>query len=131
MLWAGNNENEAALIQNWYDTNSNFELYKQDYLKLYQETIEKIVKIEDSSRPFVLSSPSNGVIQTANVGGINENPQNMFFGDVHFYSYYIDGWNPESYPQGPRFVSEYGWQSFPRFVYNVQWSIRVLLGPSG
>ena len=59
MLWAGNNENEAALIQNWYDTNSNFELYKQDYLKLYQETIEKIVKIEDSSRPFVLSREFN------------------------------------------------------------------------
>ena len=115
MLWAGNNENEAALVQNWYGTNSNFKLYKDDYLKLYRETIQKVVAEEDSSRPFVLSSPSNGVIQTENAGGVNDNPGNMLFGDVHVYNYYVDGWDPSSYPQGPRFASEYGWQSFPRY----------------
>jgi len=31
---------------------------------------------------------------------------------VHFYDYTKDGWDPEIYPR-PRFVSEYGFQSFP------------------
>ena len=115
-LWAGNNENEAALIQDWYGTDSNFDIYKADYLKLYKDTIQKMVETEDPSRPFVLSSPSNGIIETESVGGVNSNPTDTFFGDVHVYDYSKDGWNPQSYPQGPRFVSEYGWQSYPRFV---------------
>lgn len=31
---------------------------------------------------------------------------------VHFYNYLSDGWSPSIYPR-PRFVSEYGFQSFP------------------
>lgn len=31
---------------------------------------------------------------------------------VHFYNYLFDGWNPNIFPK-PRFVSEYGFQSFP------------------
>ena len=42
----GNNENEAALVQNWYGTDVDFAKYKRDYLKLYKETIEKIVQQE-------------------------------------------------------------------------------------
>ena len=113
-LWAGNNENEAALVQNWYGTDSNFDTYKTDYLKLYKEVVKDVVKMEDPSRPFVLSSPSNGVIETETMGGINSNPGDTLFGDVHVYNYNTDGWNPVNYPQGPRFVSEYGWQSYPR-----------------
>ena len=99
-LWAGNNENEAALVQNWYGTDVDFAKYKRDYLKLYKETIEKTVHEEDSSRPFVLSSPSNGIIQTDHAGGVNSNPGDKLFGDMHVYNYYNDGWNPENYPQG-------------------------------
>lgn len=35
VLWAGNNENEAALATNWYNTSDNFERYKKDYVALY------------------------------------------------------------------------------------------------
>lgn len=31
---------------------------------------------------------------------------------VHYYNYFNDGWDPTIYPH-PRFVSEYGFQSFP------------------
>ena len=81
-------------------TNSNWKPPKSDYLKLYKDTIEKIVHQEDSSRPFVLSSPSNGIIQTDHVGGVNSNPQDTLYGDMHWYNYYSDGWDPQSYPQG-------------------------------
>ena len=68
-LWAGNNENEAALVQNWYGTDTDFAKYKEDYLRLYKDTIQKTVSVEDPSRPFLMSSPSNGIIETENAGG--------------------------------------------------------------
>ena len=34
-LWAGNNENEAALAKNWYSTNKDKQLYEKDYKMLY------------------------------------------------------------------------------------------------
>lgn len=35
VIWAGNNENEAALGTNWYNTSNNFSRYKSDYVSLY------------------------------------------------------------------------------------------------
>jgi len=35
VVWAGNNENEAALATNWYNTSSDFSAYKQAYVWLY------------------------------------------------------------------------------------------------
>lgn len=35
VLWAGNNENEAALAKNWYSTNKNKQIYEKDYKVLY------------------------------------------------------------------------------------------------
>ena len=54
-LWAGNNENEKALRQNWYGTDSNFEQYKSDYIKLYVDTIMARAQSEDPSRTFIVS----------------------------------------------------------------------------
>ena len=54
-VWAGNNENEVALIGNWYGTDANFSLYKEDYIKLYANTIMDVVTNEDKRRPFIVS----------------------------------------------------------------------------
>lgn len=35
VVWAGNNENEAALATDWYNTTDHFDRYKQDYINLY------------------------------------------------------------------------------------------------
>lgn len=43
-----------------YGTKDQFETYKADYVKLYVDTIRRIVNEEDPSRPFTVSSPSNG-----------------------------------------------------------------------
>ena len=53
-----------------------------DYIKLYAGTIETIVKQEDPKRPFMMSSPSNGV-KTEQEGGLakSSNPQSTFYGD--------------------------------------------------
>ncbi|KAL0277661.1 UNVERIFIED_CONTAM: hypothetical protein PYX00_004879 [Menopon gallinae] len=113
-VWAGNNENEAALGSNWFDTNSSFELYKRDYIKFYVDTIEPIVKRIDDSRSYIVSSPSNG-LKSREEGHIARNPYSPLYGDVHYYNYNDDPWNA-SKVTNTRFASEYGFQSLPSYL---------------
>jgi len=112
-VWAGNNENEAALRQNWYGTDANYSVYKDDYIRLYVDTIRPLVLALDSSRSFVVSSPSNG-LQSELDGYISANPGSNLYGDIHNYNYNLNTWDWRVYPK-PRFCSEYGFQSFPSF----------------
>ncbi|KAF5275066.1 hypothetical protein FQA39_LY07003 [Lamprigera yunnana] len=111
ILWAGNNENEAALRQNWYGTQDKFDTFKADYKKLYVDTIARELLLNDDTRPFLASSPSNG-IQSIKEDYVAINPQSNYYGDIHFYNYIFDGWSTTTYPI-PRFSSEYGYQSLP------------------
>ena len=79
VLWAGNNENEAALYGNWYGT-GNKEIYKTDYVKLYADTIKHEALLLDRNRPFVVSSPSNGLFSEER-NYTNSNPYSSFYGD--------------------------------------------------
>ncbi|CAG9813016.1 unnamed protein product [Phaedon cochleariae] len=111
-LFAGNNENEGALADNWYGTNSNFSLYKNDYVKLYIDTIEvEFDRITHQRGIFISSSPSDGN-ESKKQGYVATNPGDTLFGDVHYYNYVLDPWDSNVYPV-TRFASEYGYQSFP------------------
>lgn len=110
-IWAGNNENEVALRGNWYNTQSQFEKYKNEYIKLYVETIKPIVEDIDPGRRYLVSSPSNGR-QSEQDGYIAKNPYDPNYGDTHYYNYLADNWDQNIYPQ-TRFASEYGFQSLP------------------
>ncbi|XP_058443267.1 beta-mannosidase-like [Malaya genurostris] len=112
-LWATNNENEVALRQNWYGTAFDEEAYIQDYIKLYVNVVQLEIQKVDKWRTVLISSPSNGDRSTAE-GHIAANPQDSRYGDVHYYNYITDGWDPSTY-SGGRFISEYGYQSFPAF----------------
>ena len=112
-LWAGNNENEAALRGNWYGTDSNYQQYKEDYVKLYVDTIKPIVEEEDNSRAYLVSSPGNGKA-SEDEGYIAEHPYDSKYGDTHFYNYRDNNWDWRIYP-ATRFASEYGFQSWPAF----------------
>ncbi|XP_075222154.1 beta-mannosidase-like [Lycorma delicatula] len=113
VVWAGNNENEAALRGNWYGTKPNFELYKSDYIKLYVNVIKKLVEENDFTRSYVVSSPSNG-IESEMEGYIADDPYSPIYGDVHVYNYFSDNWDPMNVSP-TRFSSEYGIQSLPSF----------------
>lgn len=121
ILWSGNNENEEALATNWYNTSSSFARYYKDYKKLYIDSIMKTLENEDKSRPFLSSSPSNGV-DTEKEGWVAKNPNSSYWGDAHFYNYAMDCWNVSDYPK-PRFASEYGFQSYPSFETLAQVSV--------
>ena len=83
VLWSGNNENEAAVAQNWYGVPaSKMPQVKDDYRKLYVSTVMTAVQEVDrgNNRPFVTSSPSNGV-ETVAENYIANNPQDPLYGE--------------------------------------------------
>ncbi|CAG5115500.1 unnamed protein product [Candidula unifasciata] len=110
IVWAGNNENESALKQNWFRITSNYSRYYDDYVKLYVTTIKPIVEQEDSTREYLTSSPSNGK-ETEKEGYIAQDSSSQLYGDVHFYDYSVDQWNAQSF-RIPRMATEYGVQAW-------------------
>lgn len=87
-IWAGNNENEIALRNNWYSTASNFSLFKEDYIKLYADVIKTKVEQLDGMRPFIVSSPGNGRMSESE-GYIAQNPGSVLYGDGNSKRYIL------------------------------------------
>ena len=56
VVFAGNNENEAAVSTNWYNTNIRKDFYHGQYRDLYIATIRDEFLKTNMSRPFVSSS---------------------------------------------------------------------------
>ncbi|XP_071765684.2 beta-mannosidase [Centroberyx gerrardi] len=114
VVWSGNNENEAALATDWFSIPvSQKPTYLKDYVTLYVNNIRAIVQEEDQSRPFLVSSPTNGA-ESEQEGWVAANPYSPYYGDTHFYSYTLDCWDWRTFPR-TRFASEYGFQSWPSF----------------
>nr|XP_043903841.1 beta-mannosidase [Solea senegalensis]XP_043903842.1 beta-mannosidase [Solea senegalensis] len=114
IIWSGNNENEAALATNWFNIPAAEKpLYARDYVTLYVDNIREVVRAEDQSRPFIVSSPTNGV-ESEQEGWLSENPYDPHYGDTHFYNYVSDCWDWRTFPR-TRLASEYGFQSWPSF----------------
>ena len=111
-IWAGNNEDERdmkAYPSGWGVNDS----YIAAYSALTFATALDNVSSLDTSRPLSGSSPSCGN-ETA------EHPfswdhQSQFYGDVHCYLYDSDSWDVTSYKR-PRFMSEFGLQSWPSAI---------------
>ncbi|XP_070394202.1 beta-mannosidase-like isoform X2 [Dermacentor albipictus] len=124
IVWVGNNENENGIYDDQWGYLSSV---LDDYRKLYVYTIKRVIDREESSRPFLSSSPSNG--RAGNPAFLNTSipknltlseediwprgpPNSANYGDMHFYRYDNDIWDPTTYPI-PRFMSEFGIQSYP------------------
>ncbi|KAG5848420.1 hypothetical protein ANANG_G00098270 [Anguilla anguilla] len=114
IVWSANNENEAAIASDWFGIPApQRPRYVKDYVTLYVDNIREIVQKEDSSRPFLTSSPTNGA-ESEREGWVARDPYDPHFGDTHFYSYLQDCWDWRGFPR-TRFASEYGFQSWPSF----------------
>jgi len=106
-LWCGNNEDLGAI--SWYEeSKSNPWRYVIDYDRLNEGTVGRVIKELDPTRQWWPSSPSAGP------GDYSDNWHNDNKGDMHFWSVWHEG-KPfeEYYSINPRFVSEFGYQSFP------------------
>lgn len=108
VLWCGNNEVIQAL--DWYEeSRKDKDRYRKDYYAL-NELLRKTVCGADPDRGFWPASPSKGP-------GIPD-PENLdpAFGDTHYWEVWFKRVPFETYYRiKPRFVSEFGFQSFPSF----------------
>ncbi|XP_075550187.1 beta-mannosidase-like [Dermacentor variabilis] len=124
IVWAGNNESENDLVSEIWGAMISL---LDDYRKLFVYTVKAVIDREERSRPFLSSSPSNGrngtpfLLNTSDPRQLRPNvkdiwargsPNSETRGDVHFYEYWQNGWDPSVYPI-PRFVSEFGLPSYP------------------
>lgn len=104
-LWCGNNENE--MMQQWeiFET-ADTEVLLEEYESLFKTAIADVVAREDPTRLYWPSSPSSGIEAT--------DPQASERGDVHYWDVWHGGKPFADYlTVRPRFVSEFGYQSFP------------------
>jgi beta-mannosidase len=104
VLWAGNNEIEAGWM-NWGWRQSLPASLWDDYQKIFLGVLREVCAKFDPSRPYWPSSPH---------GGLDDDPDSMRSGDVHFWRVWHFAEPFSDYEkQKPRFMSEYGFQSFP------------------
>lgn len=113
-LWAGNNEIEAA----WADWGWpwKFHLSKtvqeklwNDYKLLFHKVLPEVVAAEDPGRFYTRSSPS------ANEDGVPANRKGL--GDMHYWGVWHSEEPYTKYADNTsRFMSEYGFQSFPELA---------------
>jgi len=104
VLWAGNNEVETAW-RNWGWRQNLPSSVWDDYLKIFHGVLQEVTTQFDPSRTYWPSSPH---------GGLNDDPESLRSGDVHFWRVWHAAEPFSDYEkQTPRFMSEYGFQSFP------------------
>ena len=104
VLWAGNNEVETAW-RNWGWRQNLPASVWDDYLKIFHGVLQEVTAQFDPSRPYWPSSPH---------GGLEDDPESLRSGDVHFWQVWHASQPFSDYEkQMPRFMSEYGFQSFP------------------
>lgn len=104
VLWAGNNEVETAW-RNWgWRQNLPASLW-EDYQKIFHGVLQEVSAKYDPTRPYWPSSPH---------GGLENDPESLHSGDTHFWQVWHAAEPFSTYEkQTPRFMSEYGFQSFP------------------
>ena len=102
-LWCGNNENEAAMSQDWFGGTPQ---QKADYIKIFEYILPSLLHVLDPDRPYRPSSPSSG--------GAFDQPSDEKRGDVHYWGVWHGNEPFQAYRDHAfRFVSEFGFQSFP------------------
>ena len=104
VLWAGNNEIEAGWMNWGWRQNLPATLW-DDYKKIFHGVLQEVTAKYDPTRPYWPSSPH---------GGLDDDPDSQRSGDVHFWRVWHAAEPFSDYEkQNPRFMSEYGFQSFP------------------
>lgn len=106
VIWVGNNEVETAW-QHWGWKDKNPSSVWDDYQKIFLRLLPEVLDEYDPSRPYWQSSPSSNFQADSEFQGI---------GDTHYWQvWHAEKPYKEYEKQFPRFMSEYGFQSFPEF----------------
>jgi beta-mannosidase len=104
VIWVGNNEIETAW-KHWGWKDQLPAALWDDYLKIFHGILPEVCRSLDPSRPYWPSSPSSN---------LEDDPDSQKMGDVHYWQVWHAALPFSEYEkQFPRFMSEYGFQSFP------------------
>jgi beta-mannosidase len=107
VLWCGNNEVESAWREWGNDAKFPEEVW-QHYLSIFHELLPEVVAAYDPGRAYWPSSASSN---------LQALPNSNDYGDIHHWGVWHGRWPFERYREAmPRFVSEYGFQSFPELA---------------
>ena len=107
-MWCGNNEVDMA-IEKWqwaekFDYSDElYERLKQDYIRLFDDCLPKVINSLDAQRFYLRSSPI-GFWENDEDNKANHHYWGVWHGEEPFSEYK---------KRVPRFMSEYGFQSFP------------------
>jgi beta-mannosidase len=105
VIWVGNNEIETAWMHWGWKQNLPARLW-DDYKKIFHGILPDVCASLDPSRPYWPSSPSSN---------LEDDPDSQRIGDVHYWGVWHFALPFTDYEkQFPRFMSEYGFQSFPQ-----------------
>ena len=105
-LWCGNNEIEMGW-QDWGFQEKMPASFWEDYLKLFHHVLPQVCEREDPTRKYWPSSPASDTISVIN-------PNDATHGDTHYWGVWHGRESFDFYEKHfPRFISEYGFQSFP------------------
>ncbi len=105
VIWCGNNEIEAGWLNWGWRKNLPASLW-EDYQKIFEGVLSEVASALDPSRVYWPSSPH---------GGLTDDPDSIRSGDNHFWRVWHFAEPFANYEkQFPRFMSEFGFQSFPQ-----------------
>ncbi len=105
VIWAGNNEIESGWFHWGWKDQFPARLW-DDYLKLFYGVLPEVCSALDPSRPYWPSSPSSN---------LEDDNESQKMGDLHYWQVWHAALPFSEYEkQHPRFMSEYGFQSFPQ-----------------
>ncbi len=105
VIWNGNNEVESGWFHWGWKDQLPARLW-DDYLKLFYGVLLEVCSALDPSRPYWPSSPSSN---------LEDDNESQKMGDLHYWQVWHASLPFSEYEkQFPRFMSEYGFQSFPQ-----------------
>lgn len=105
VIWVGNNEVETAWMHWGWKEHLPSKLW-DDYKKIFHDLLPGVCAALDPSRPYWPSSPSSN---------LEDDSDSQKIGDVHYWGVWHAALPFSDYEkQLPRFMSEYGFQSFPQ-----------------
>ena len=105
VIWVGNNEMESGWFHWGWKQKLPAKLW-DDYLKIFYGVLPEVCKSLDPTRPYWPSSPSSN---------LQDDPESQKMGDLHYWQvWHASAPFTEYQKQFPRFMSEYGFQSFPQ-----------------
>ncbi len=123
-VWCGNNEDLGAIT--WYpESKENSTRYIVDYDRLNHGVVEKTVRRCDPGRTWWPSSPCAGQ------DNFSDNWHSDSAGDMHFWSVWHERKDIDEYLSiKPRFVSEFGYESFPSLEGVLEYADKESINPT-